>query len=661
MVIDVPTLDWIGKDRVVDFYHQTPFRILNRIPSKGVLDSHGADCGNMVIHGDNIDVLKALLPEYEGRVDCIYIDPPYNTGNESWVYNDNVNDPRIRKWLGQVVGKEGEDLSRHDKWLCMMYPRLQLMRKMLKETGAIFISIGDDECASLKLICDEIFGTSCFQGDISWQRSYSPRNDKHGMPVEVEHLLVYSTCSNWTPGRLERTEDMDSKYKNPDGDSAPWRNSDASAPNANTHQGMVYAIQNPFTGEMIYPPTGRHWTYAQDDILGYLCGWCQYKLENLHDEERRADICGVDPHDVRSAVKAIVLAKSLDESRTEATRVLENGPWPLFFFSNGGAGTIARKTYLSAVEGKLPTNLWMYDDVGHTDEATKELKEIFTGRSKFPTVKPLRLIERILRIGCPENGLVLDAFAGSGTTGHAVLRENARTHANRRFILVEVMDYADSLTAERVRRAIRGYEVSKTHAERLYEKKLTASNLKNCQKIYEEALAVADSVPEGKYDKILGPKMDGSSIVVDGVTEKGETIPGIDSGFSYYELGETLFQDPENDERGAFLSASAVNRPLNPSISRGDIMRYVWYTETKAPYVDRSSEHPYLLGQDGDTVYYLAWEPDDVTTLSYDLLRDLPVRGTTTVIYADRCVLSQNELDEMSIRFRQVPRQIARI
>ena len=127
----MPTLEWMGKSKVVAYHRQVPYRVLERIPEKSVLDSHGSDCGNMIIHGDNLEALKALLPEYEGKVDCIYIDPPYNTGNEGWVYNDNVNDPRIRKWLGEVVGKEGEDFSRHDKWLCMMYPRLQLLKKWL--------------------------------------------------------------------------------------------------------------------------------------------------------------------------------------------------------------------------------------------------------------------------------------------------------------------------------------------------------------------------------------------------------------------------------------------------------------------------------------------------------------------------------------------------
>lgn len=230
-------------------------------------------------------------------------DPPYNTGNEGWIYNDNVNDPRIRKWFGEVVGKEGEDFSRHDKWLCMMYPRLRLMRMMLRRTGAIFISIDDNECAALKFMCDEIFGANCFQGDISWQRTYSPRNDKHGMPAEIEHLMVYSVSPDWMPGRLERSQDMDSKYANPDGDRAPWTSSDGFAPNAATHQGMVYAIQHPFTGDLIYPYSGACWRYDQETMLGTMNGWCEYELKDLHDAAKRAEVCGISEKKFAQALK----------------------------------------------------------------------------------------------------------------------------------------------------------------------------------------------------------------------------------------------------------------------------------------------------------------------------------------------------------------------
>ncbi len=660
----MPTLDWMGKDKVVDYYHQVPYRILERIPDKGVLDSYGSDCGNMIIHGDNLEALKALLPEYEGQVDCIYIDPPYNTGNEGWVYNDNVNDPRIRKWLGQAVGKEGEDLSRHDKWLCMMYPRLQLLRKMLKPTGCIFISIGDDECASLKYVCDEIFGPSCFQGDISWQRSYAPRNDKHGMPVEVEHILAYSMKSTWEPGRLERTEEMDAKYRNPDNDFAPWKSSDGFAPNAVTHQGMVYAIQHPFTGELIYPYTAACWRYDQPTMLGIMSGWCDYKLEDIHDEAKRAEVCGVTTNDVRPGVKAIVLAHSLEESRKQAKQVLNQGPWPRFYFTKNGQGGICRKTYLTNVEGKLPTNLWMYDDVGHTDEGAKELKEIFCGRAVFQNPKPSRLVRRILQIACPDDGLVLDAFAGSGTTAQAVLQENAANHSERRFVLIEMGDYADGITADRVRKTINGYRTTKKHVERLYEKKLTASNLKHCGDFYDAAQTVADNVAEGAYDKVEGPRMDGSAIVVNGITYKGEDTPPIDSGFSFYELGPALFVDEAPSDASYRLitgNRTGADNELNPTVPRLEVMRYVWYTETKADFEDRTDEHPYLMGEIGGVAYYFAWEPDGETTLDYELLAQLPVRGETTVIYADRCVLDDGALNAMNVRYKQIPREIARM
>ena len=163
---------------------EVPYRVLERRYTY-----NGETSENSIIRGDNLQALKSLLPRYEGKIKCIYIDPPYNTGNEGWVYNDNVNDPQIKKWLGEVVGREGEDLSRHDKWLCMMYPRLKLLQRLLAEDGAIFISIDDNELYNLKAICDEIFGANCFVSNVSWQRTYSMRNDSKGIASEVEHIL----------------------------------------------------------------------------------------------------------------------------------------------------------------------------------------------------------------------------------------------------------------------------------------------------------------------------------------------------------------------------------------------------------------------------------------------------------------------------------------
>lgn len=455
----MPTLDWIGKSKVINHHLEVPYRVLDRKYSFDDRGQHQDDNGseNMIIHGDNLEALKSLLPKYEGRVRLIYIDPPYNTGNENWVYNDNVNDPRIQKWLGEVVGKEGEDLSRHDKWLCMMYPRLRLLQKLLAEDGAIFISIDDTEYANLKQICDEIFGANCFISNISWQRTYSTRNDSKGIVNEVEHVLCYSKQPGWNPKKLPRTASMDAKYKNPDNDVNLWRTDNAFAPGAATHQGMVYAIQHPFTGEYLYPANGSCWRYQQDTMYEIMSGWTQYELKDIRDNEQRAIVCGVPPTEVRADVKAIVLSKSIEESRKDAEKVMKRGQWPRFFFTKGGQGGIARKTYLENVGGRLPTNFWPFSETGHTDEAKKEMLSIFNGRATFDTPKPVRLIEFILRIASDPNSVILDSFAGSGTTAHAVLNMNKADGGHRQFILVEMGDYADSITAERVKRVITGY------------------------------------------------------------------------------------------------------------------------------------------------------------------------------------------------------------
>ena len=424
----MPTLEWIGKDKVVNHHQEVPYRVLER--------------------------------------QCIYIDPPYNTGNEGWVYNDNVNDPKIKKWLGEVVGKEGEDLSRHDKWLCMMYPRLKLLQRLLAEDGVIFISIDDNELYNLKSICDEIFGLSCFVSNISWQRTYSMRNDAKGIPAEVEHILVYGRRADWQPQKLERTESMDSKYKNPDHDpKGAWRNIVASAPDSVAHQGMVYAIQNPITGKLNYPPQGRCWSLGQDQMLEAMCKWGEYELRDLKDYEARAFVCNVAVEDVRQDVLSIVLKEDISIAQQKAMEIYKKGPLPEFFFSRNGKGVLSRKAYLQQIGGRPVTNLWPYEETGHTDEASRLLKTMFKGTAVFDTPKPPRMIERIVQIVGDKNGLILDSFAGSGTTAHAVLNMNKADGGNRKFILVEMMDYADSITAERVKRVIDGYGEGKKAVE----------------------------------------------------------------------------------------------------------------------------------------------------------------------------------------------------
>ena len=603
----MPSLNWAGKDKVLNHHLDVPVRVLERTWGFGDGDGGASPPGepprlggdasphpdgdqNMIIHGDNLEALKALLPRFEGKVDCIYIDPPYNTGNEGWVYNDNVNDPQIRKWLGEVVGKEGEDFSRHDKWLCMMYPRLRLLHKLLAPHGAIFISIDDNEQANLRSVCDEIFGQSCFVANIAWQRNYSTRNDSKGVVAEVEHILAYSKSPGWQPNKLSRTPEMDKKYKNPDNDpKGVWRSDNAYAPNAATHQGMVYAIQHPFSGKLLYPTVSSCWRYEQDIMLSHMCGWAEYELRDIGDDAKRGEICGVSASDVRKGVKAIVLAKPLEESRKRAEEVLASGPWPRFFFSKNGQGGIARKTYLERVGGIPPTNLWQHNEVGHTDEAKKELMAIFDGKSPFDTPKPTRLLERILRIAAGPDALVLDSFAGSGTTAHAVLKMNAEDGGNRRFILVEMMEYAESITAERVKRVIAGYG------------------------------------------------------------EGAKAVAGTGSSFGFYELGPALL---EGDG-------------LNEEVPEEKLREYIWWTETRTEYVQARAGGPcprerYLLGVHDGTAYYFCHERGRTVALDRTLLRSIRAKAESFVVYADVCRLPEETLRRGRITFKKIPRDIAR-
>ena len=643
----MPTLNWIGKDKVVNHHLDVPFYTLEHkygFRAEDETDTSETHSGNMIIHGDNLVALKALLPEYEGRVNCIYIDPPYNTGEEKWVYNDNVNDPHIKKWLGEVVGKEGEDLSRHDKWLCMMYPRLALLQRLLHPQGAIFISIDDNEYTNLKAICDEIFGKNCFVANVSWQRTYSVRNDKDGIAVIVEHILIYSKEPNWIPLKLERTDDMDANYANPDNDYAAWASVIPTAPSASSHQGMVYAIQQPITGELLYPTTGRCWSFGQEEMLGFMNGWCEYELRDLGDEAKRAEICGVSVDEIRKNIKGIVLKHDLNTSREKAKEIYNKGPWPKYFFTKGGLGGIRRKTYITEVEGKIPTNYWSFDEVGHTDEAKKELKEIFGGKSPFDTPKPTRLIERILDIASDENSIILDSFAGSGTTAHAILLANLKKHSHKKFILVELMDYADTTTAYRVKKAITGYQASMKHEEEIYNKKLTIKNLSKVDTFLKEAEAVIER-EKGSYAEISKPKLVDNCIKVIATRVSDGFVEGLPGSFDYFELGLPLFKEDGN---------------LNEEVDEENIRHYIYYTETKQPLTRKRENNSYLLNTFNGTGYYFYYEKDRLTNLSLEDLSIVTEKAEQYIIYADTCTIDEQTRAKLNIIFKKIPRDIRR-
>ena len=522
----MPTLDWIGKSKVINHHQAVPYRVLERRYAYG-----DADGGNMIIHGDNLDALKALLPRFECKVNCIYIDPPYNTGNEAWVYNDNVNDPKIRKWLGEVVGKEGEDLTRHDKWLCMMYPRLRLLYKLLSDDGVIFISIDDTELSNLRLLMNEVFGETNFVTTIIWHKNYAPKSSAMYFSEDHDYILVYArNKAAWRPNLLPRTDEQNKVYKNPDNDPRGlWRPDNLSA--RNPYSLGLYSITCPGGRVIPGPPSGRYWVMSEE------------KFKKMDAEGR-------------------------------------------IYWGKDGNNIPAPKRYLSEVkQGRVPQTIWEYEEVGHTQDAKKDLKALFDGEMPFDTPKPYRLIERILQIASHKDAVVLDCFAGSGTTAHAVLNMNKADGGNRRFILVEMEDYADTITAERVKRVIDGYG-------------------------------------DGK-----------------------NAVEGTGGGFSFYDLGEPLMIDGE----------------LNEAVDVEKIREYIWFMDTRQPYVSGSPENPYLLGVHNDTAWYFYYKREEITTLNYEFLSKIPKAAGHTVIYADRCAVSDAELDNMGVTFKKIPRDIAKL
>ena len=418
----MPTLEWIGKDKVINHHQDVPYRVLERIYSYDENGQHDEDNGseNMIIRGDNLEALKALLPKYEGRVKCIYIDPPYNTGNEGWVYNDNVNDPKIKKWLGEVVGKEGEDLSRHDKWLCMMYPRLKLLRKLLSDEGAIFIRIDDNELYSLKYICDEIFGSSNYISVITRPTGTHTGVVNRAIVGESDYILVYAKkLSSATIDGLPLTEKDTKIYDMEDENGRflirPLRRTGGEN-RREDRPNMYFPITAP-DGTQIYPigPTG------------YESRW----------------ICNPEGYEYFKRENRIYWKQIVDGGETK---------WQVY-----------QKFYLEDKK-RAVSNLW--DDLEGNKKATRDVRAVFAEEDmSFDFTKPVQLIERIIQLANDESAIILDSFAGSGTTAHAVLNMNKADGGNRKFILVEMMDYAESITAERVKRVINGYGEGKNAVE----------------------------------------------------------------------------------------------------------------------------------------------------------------------------------------------------
>ncbi|WRG06140.1 site-specific DNA-methyltransferase [Helicobacter pylori] len=394
-------LTWTGKGLANALYSepcQKQLKLQEIFTPQNLASKHP---NNAIIIGDNLDALKLLKSAYSEKIKMIYIDPPYNTTNENFIYPDNFRQDyqKILREVGLMEidenGKEIESESlkffkntqgsgTHSGWLSFMLPRLKLARDLLKEDGVIFISIDDNECANLKILCDEIFGEDNFVNTIIWEKKYSPQNHTKWFSDNHDFILLYAKDKEiWRPILLPRTSEMNARYKNLDNDErGVWKSSDLSVGSAVERN--IYPIFNPYTKQEIYPSHGRSWVYSQE------------KLQELIADDR-------------------------------------------IFFPTSGSGVPCYKRFLNEVkQGTTPLTIWKYTEVGHTQDAKREIKEIFDGQALFDTPKPKALLKRILEISTQENDIILDFFAGSGTTAHAVMELNAEDKGNREFILVQI-------------------------------------------------------------------------------------------------------------------------------------------------------------------------------------------------------------------------------
>lgn len=521
----MPELHFKGKEFVYNHHLTVPFRPLVHDASR----SCGEDPDNLIIHGDNLHALKSLLPRYAGQVDLVFIDPPYNTGNEGWAYNDNVASPLIKEWLdGNPVN--AEDMLRHDKWLCLMWPRLKLLHELLSERGSIWITLDDNEQHHARAMLDELFGEQNFVANIAWHARESVQNDTDISTNNLNHVIVYAKNRRKTDRRLKEKNAAtwftlpsfvvrplgidEGRYSNPDDDPrGDWKADPFDAPNV--RENLDYEIKNPNTGVKYRPPAGRCW-------------------------------------------------------RTEETKykaLLKDGR---IVFGKTGETRPQLKVFAKEKEdfGEVETTWW--DGPATTTDGVKELDRIIPGHD-FDNPKPSQLLQKIIHHAADRDALILDSFAGSGTTAHAVLAQNAKDGGNRKFILVECEDYADSLTAERVRRVIEGYAFTGTQREELLRQKLTFSQLKKASQLLDQ-VALLEQQNEGRFDKIKSTVKDGE-LVVTGEKSVAERAEGLGGGFSYCTLGAPLALDdllsgaslPDFEAFGGYLFHTATGQPLDPA------------------------------------------------------------------------------------------------
>ncbi|WP_028838214.1 site-specific DNA-methyltransferase [Thermomonas fusca] len=556
----MPSLNWIGKDAVVKHHKDVPFRLLEPVQSLSCAGDadNAADSGNLIVQGDNLLALKALLPRYAGQVKCIYIDPPYNTGNEGWVYNDNVNSPEIRRWLGEVVGKEGETLDRHDRWLCMMYPRLMLLKQFLREDGVMFISIDDHEVHHLRSIANEAVGLK-FVGCIIWERKRKGSHLTKKLTKKTEYIIALSRKA----GDVELIgedvgEDEDFPLLKRTNGVKDLRIPCAYLGATKLKDG-VYVPGDYGSGgtavTLLKPATVANGRFTTDVFLRGPFVWTQ---DNLDKELASGGTCFL-----RTANFSLRAVKGTDG------------------------------------QGQKGLSSLLTKEIGTNEDASAELAEILGVElnSVFQYSKPANLIKTLVRAATfhDKDSLILDSFAGSGTTAHAVLKQNAEDGGNRRFILVEMDDgIARNVTAERVKRVARGY----TNA-------------------------------------------------------KGDAVPGLGGGFQFCKLGKPLFDARghiSNEVRFAELARFVwfIETGMGLPASRASHKA----ADTASPLLGVHDRRAVYLLYNG---ILKDRSIDGGNVLTTPLLDLLPAHDGPRVVYGARCAIGADRLRALGITFKQLP------
>lgn len=577
----MPYIDWMGKSDVVNHHKKIPYKTIECKETIGDENSQ-----NMIIKGDNLLALKSLLPYYASSIKMIYIDPPYNTGETNWVYNDNMDSPVIKKWLEKTVN--AEDLSRSDKWLCMMYPRLKLLRELLKEDGVIFISIDDAEVAHLRMICDDIFGSENFVTNFIWEKRTNRENRKI-ISQRHDHILCYVKGGDKKNviKQLPMDEKALSNYKNIDNDpNGLWKSDPATAQAGHGTKNQFYTLIAP-NGKKHELPSGRCWLYTEDVF---------YKL------------------------------------------VSENKIW----FGKDGNGVPRIKTYLYAKERALTPESIIFAFNSSTNEGAKNsLKDIFGGQSHFETPKPVELLQHLLKLSTSKDDIILDSFAGSGTTAHAVLEQNALDGGNRKFILIETMDYAKDITAERVKRVVEGYSFTGKDKTTLFEKKLTTTDILNPEKMQKLSLEVLEIIEEKKdnFDKIEKTFKD-NNLKIEGIKDIKSFKEGIGGGFKYCELSSDIF-----DEFGE----------LNPKLNFWQIAKHIYFVEFKKPICKDEIHEPYVGEHENRFIYF--FENRFKVTDMKKIIKEHK-KYKQIIIYTKKTSLSEDELKNHNITVRYIPYDI---